>query len=93
MQIVREGHTIKVITEVVTEYNVDELEAEKANILEQLHKQAPTNKELIELGKTLHPYYVGNHHLNTRLNDLDILLNQKWQQSSIDEENLSLQQR
>ena len=77
MQIVKEWNTIKVITESVVEYNIENLEAERASIIAQIEAEEPSDEELIELWKMSHPYYMGNSHLQYRLQEINNLLSAK----------------
>ena len=58
-----------------TRYDINKLNQEKQSLIEQLSDVEPSIDELIELGKSMHPYYsVDRDYLNNRISEINKII-------------------
>ena len=62
---------IKVVEETI---DLEALRQEKESLEEQLNMPEPSQEELIELGKTIHPYYADRAAIEARISQIEEVL-------------------
>jgi hypothetical protein len=60
--------------ETETRYLISDLKAEKERIEAELKVKEPSKEELIDLGRSMHEYYMPKDHLENRLKVINDLL-------------------
>jgi IS30 family transposase len=66
---------LKVVTTKEKIYSISKLKEEKIELQKQLDLEEPTDEELIETGKLLHPYWINNNEeIDNRIKEIDELL-------------------
>jgi len=59
------------------EIDLDSLRTEKENLEVELNMPEPSNEELIEMGKSMHPYYQDKTWIVQRIKEIDGILGEE----------------